>query len=385
MGRVAMAHTGILTNTSGHTKLTPECQFIDVTKPHCQVVAILVKNSKNFGGVQVVYLTLFRGKYISILGPTGCGKTTLLRMICGFFHPSDGSIVIDGKDVVGTGLDRRPTNMVFQGNGLFPHMTVIQNIAYGLRVAKVAKRKTQRRVRDAIELVRLEDLEIRSTADLSCGQQQCVALPRTLARRRQVLLLDESLAVLDLQLRKAIQTELYRLYRSTGRTFVFITHDQEEAMALATRIVVMDGSEIIQEGCPEKMYNAPNNPFVSIFLGDGNILESDRINGKVHSSVGFLFENAGPEQAVVCVVRPEKVAIALAADDPALSALDFRLTGTLLDAVYRGPSVKYTIKSCCGETFLCDNRNMEMRPDLSIGQSVVVGWTRSDQRCLANP
>ena len=200
MGRVAMAHAGTLTNTSGHTKLTPECQFVEVTQHHRLIVVNVVYFSNNFDSVQAVkavYPTITRGEFISIIGPFGCNKITFLRMICGFLHSSDGSIVIDGKDVLGTGSDRRLTNMVFLGYGLFPHMTVIQIIAYGLRVAKVAKRETERRVRDAIELVHLEGLETRSIADLSGGQQQRVALARAVIMRPQVFLLDERLAVLE--------------------------------------------------------------------------------------------------------------------------------------------------------------------------------------------
>ena len=200
MGRVAMAHTGILTNTSGHTKLTPECQFVDVTQHHRRIAINVVNFPKHFGGVQAVkavYLTIIRGEFIRIIGPSGCDKITSLRMIGGFLHSSDGSIVIDGKDVVSTGPDRRFTNMVFLVYGLFPHMTVIQINVYGLRVAKVAKHETERRVRDAIELVHLEGLETRSIADLSGRQQPRVALARAVIMRPQVFLLDEPLAVLE--------------------------------------------------------------------------------------------------------------------------------------------------------------------------------------------
>ena len=303
-------------------------------------------------------------------------------MIGGFIDPTQGSIVIDGKSVAGTGPDRRPTNMVFQGYGLFPHMTVLQNISYGLRVARVDKAESQKRVRDAIELVHLEGLEARSIAELSGGQQQRVALARALIMRPKVLLLDEPLAALDLKLRKQMQNELRRVHQSTGGTFVFVTHDQEEAMGLATRIVVMEDGQIIQDGRPEDIYTSPDTPFVSTFIGDANVLNAVRENGVVRANAGFSFSDEGSDQALVCVVRPENVSIAPSAEDPAVVELDFKVTGTLADAVYLGPSVKYTIDLKGGETVVSDSRNMAMRRRLELGEPVVVAWRRLDQRIL---
>lgn len=303
-------------------------------------------------------------------------------MIGGFIEPTQGSILIDGKNVVGTGPDRRPTNMVFQGYGLFPHMTVLQNISYGLRVARVNKAESQKRVRDAIELVHLEGLETRSIAELSGGQQQRVALARALIMRPKVLLLDEPLAALDLKLRKAMQNELRRVHHSTGGTFVFVTHDQEEAMGLATRIVVMEDGQVIQDGRPEDIYASPDTPFVSTFIGDANILEAIRENGVVRTNVGISFSDEGLDQMLVCVVRPENVSIAPSVDDPAVVELDFKVTGTLVDAIFLGPSVKYTIELEGGETVVSDSRNMDMRGRVRLGQSVVVAWKRMDQRVL---
>ena len=344
--------------------------------------------SKRFGGIEAVKplnLTIHRGEFISVLGPSGCGKTTLLRMIGGFIDPTQGSILIDGKDVVGTGPDRRPTNMVFQGYGLFPHMTVLQNISYGLRVARVDKAERQKRVHDAIELVHLEGLETRSIAELSGGQQQRVALARALIMRPKVLLLDEPLAALDLKLRQAMQNELRRVHHSTGGTFVFVTHDQEEAMGLATRIVVMEGGQIIQDGRPEDIYTSPHTPFVSTFIGDANVLNAVRENGVVRADVGFSFSDKGSDQALVCVVRPENVSIAPSVQDPTVAELDFNVTGKLTDAVFLGPSVKYTIELDGGETVVSDSRNMDVRGRLQLGGSVVVAWRRLDQRILPRP
>lgn len=359
-----------------------------MTPPDREVVVDLKNLCKQFGSVQAVKpltLRFYRGEFIAILGPSGCGKTTLLRMIGGFLDPTSGSIVIAGKDVLGTGPDRRPTNMVFQGYGLFPHMTVVQNIAYGLRVARVGKEEAQKRVRDAIELVRLEGLEARSISELSGGQQQRVALARALIMRPAVLLLDEPLAALDLKLRKAMQNELRRVHQSTGGTFVFVTHDQEEAMALATRIFVMEAGHVVQEGRPEDIYTSPNSAFVSTFIGDANVLRGDRKNGEIRLVSRLSFPDPGLDQAVLCVVRPENVTIAPTAADPETARLDFRLTGTLLDAVFLGPSIKYTVQLEGGETLVSDSRNMEMRKRLTVGKNVIVGWARADQRVLPGP
>src|SRR5262245_11760622 len=230
--------------------------------------------SKEFGAVAAVKpldLEIHRGDFYALLGPSGCGKTTLLRMIGGFTEPTSGTVEIDGVDVTRLGPERRPTNMVFQGYGLFPHMTVRQNIAYGLRIAKLAPEDIRARVDDIIALVRLEPLAERRPEALSGGQAQRVALARALVMRPRVLLLDEPLAALDLQLRKAMQEELRRIHRSIGGTFVFVTHDQGEAMALANRIAVMNAGRIEQLGAPEEIYFAPASRFVAGFIGEANL------------------------------------------------------------------------------------------------------------------
>ena len=210
--------------------------------------------SKRYGSVPAVKeldLEIQRGDFLAILGPSGCGKTTLLRMIGGFVAPTSGRIEIEGQDVTAISPERRPTNTVFQGYGLFPHMTVRQNIAYGLKTAKRPKDEIERRVDEAIALVRLQDFVDRAIDQLSGGQQQRVALARALIMRPRVLLLDEPLAALDLKLRQAMQDELRRIHSEIGGTFVFVTHDQGEALGLANRIAVMDQGAIVQQGTPE--------------------------------------------------------------------------------------------------------------------------------------
>ena len=343
--------------------------------------------TKSFGSVTAVHpldLQIAQGEFLAILGPSGCGKTTLLRMIGGFLLPTAGAIHIGGKDVTQLGPERRPTNMVFQGYGLFPHMTVAQNIAYGLRVAKAAQDEIDERVKAAMDLVHLEGFAERMVTQLSGGQQQRVALARALIMRPDALLLDEPLAALDLKLRKAMQEELRRIHASTGGTFVFVTHDQEEAMGLATRICVMEGGRVVQDGRPEEIYSAPSTRFVSTFIGEANIMAGRRAGGRVTLGTGVAFENAGHDEAIVSVVRPEKMRIAANRNDPALAGCDVHLPGKLLDAVFLGPYVKYSVVIDGDNVVTVDSRDMEMRNHLSIGGDVVVAWRFDDQRVLAD-
>ncbi len=343
--------------------------------------------TKSFGTVTAVHplqLQIAQGEFLAILGPSGCGKTTLLRMIGGFLLPTDGTIHIGGKDVTRLGPEHRPTNMVFQGYGLFPHMTVAQNIAYGLRVAKVARAEIDHRVGAAMDLVHLEGFADRPVTQLSGGQQQRVALARALIMRPDALLLDEPLAALDLKLRKAMQEELRRIHASTGGTFVFVTHDQEEAMGLATRICVMEGGHIVQDGRPEEIYGTPKTRFVSTFIGEANIMPGRRSDNQVILDTGIAFEDSGPNEAVVSIVRPEKVSIASNRDDQTLAGCDAYLSGRLLDAVFRGPHVSYGVAVGDETIVTIDSRNMDMRRRLSIGDDVVVAWRFDDQRILTD-
>ncbi|MDE0241508.1 MAG: ABC transporter ATP-binding protein [bacterium] len=343
--------------------------------------------SKTFGTVTAVHplqLRIAQGEFLAILGPSGCGKTTLLRLIGGFLLPTAGTVHIGGKDMTRLGPEHRPTNMVFQGYGLFPHMTVAQNIAYGLRVAKVSRVEIDHRVGRAMDLVHLEGLADRPVTNLSGGQQQRVALARALIMRPDALLLDEPLAALDLKLRKAMQEELRRIHASTGGTFVFVTHDQEEAMGLATRICVMEGGHIVQDGRPEEIYNTPTTQFVSTFIGEANIMPGQRSNGRVILNTGIAFADSGAEEAVVSIIRPEKMSIATHRDDQTLAGCDAYLSGRLLDAIFRGPHVHYSVAINDKIVVTIDSRDMDMRRRLSIGDDVVVAWRFDDQRILTD-
>ena len=241
-------------------------------------------------------LDIEHGDFVAILGPSGCGKTTLLRMIGGFIMPEQRHVEIGGADVTRLGPERRPTNMVFQGYGLFPHMNVRQNIAYGLKIAERPRGEIDQRVGDMLALVHLPELADRAIQELSGGQQQRVALARALVMRPQVLLLDEPLAALDLKLRQAMQEELRRIHREIGGTFVFVTHDQGEALALANRIAVMEAGELVQQGDAEEIYARPRTRFVSTFIGEAKSCPAGGSGGRVELAGGACVRRPRPRR-----------------------------------------------------------------------------------------
>jgi ABC-type Fe3+/spermidine/putrescine transport system ATPase subunit len=336
--------------------------------------------SKRYGTVIAVKqldLEICRGDFLAILGPSGCGKTTLLRIMGGFVAPTTGTVEIDGEDVTGWGPEKRPTNTVFQGYGLFPHMTVRQNIAYGLRTARRPQSEIRQRVDEAIALVRLEEFVDRSIDQLSGGQQQRVALARALVMRPRVLLLDEPLAALDLKLRQAMQEELRRIHRQIGGTFVFVTHDQSEALGLANRIAVMDKGEMIQEGGPEEIYAAPKTRFVSTFIGEANVCAGHRQGGWLTLDAGARIASSGTEGPITIVVRPEAVQIS-----PTSLEADIMLDGVLVDVIYLGVFVKYIVVLPGGQRINVHNPDPALRRSLSLNAPVKIGWKVADQRVI---
>jgi spermidine/putrescine ABC transporter ATP-binding subunit len=285
--------------------------------------------TKRFGATVVavddVSLDIRAGEFFALLGPSGCGKTTLLRMIAGFETPSGGTILIDGEDMFDVEPNRRPVNMVFQSYAVFPHMTVAENIAYGLRVVGTSRAETASRVEEAIALVRLQGLEDRKPDKLSGGQRQRVALARALVKKPKVLLLDEPLSALDAKLREAMQMELVNLQHSVGITFVIVTHDQHEALSMADRIAVMGDGRVLQVAPPMELYEYPSSTLVADFIGQVNLFPvagSDPGEGGLKVRVGELGEIAlhGPYDRVTHVaVRPEKVRVTSAEpDEPSL-------------------------------------------------------------------
>ena len=260
-----------------------------------------------------VSVQIRKGEFFTLLGPSGCGKTTLLRLIAGFETPTSGQILLDGRDITNDPPNRRPVNTVFQSYALFPHLTVAQNIAFGLEMLGRPKAEVTATVTRMLGLVKLEAMAARKTSQLSGGQQQRVALARALAPQPKVLLLDEPLSALDLKLRKEMQIELKRLQMETGITFIFVTHDQEEALTMSDRIGVMSAGRIQQIGAPRDIYTRPVNRFVASFIGETNFLPGHVVPGGVRLSSGDVVETGetgnvtGP---VTLTVRPEQVRLA---------------------------------------------------------------------------
>ncbi len=286
-----------------------------------------------------VSLDIQAGEFFVMLGPSGCGKTTLLRSIAGLEYPDSGMISVDGQRIDDIPAYERPVNTVFQSYALFPHMTVEQNIAFGLEMEKVSKEEIKQRVEFALAQVKLEGMAKRRPSQLSGGQQQRIALARALAKKPKVLLLDEPLSALDLKLRRGMQIELKRLQQETGITFVFVTHDQEEAMSMGDRIAVFKDGKIVQLDTPREIYRRPVNAFVADFIGETNLIEGSATETGIHlPGGGFISRNHiapdcqfGTSGPVTVAIRPE---------DFELSENEGALKGTVRDVIFTGDSVR---------------------------------------------
>ena len=325
---------------------------------------------KLFGSVVAVdgiSLTVQQGEFITLLGPSGCGKTTTLRMIGGFEYPTSGGIFIHGREMGGLPPYRRPVNTVFQNYALFPHMTVGQNVGYGLEMARVPRGERKQRVARALEMVRLPHVEKRKPAELSGGQQQRVALARALVNRPGVLLLDEPLGALDLKLRKAMQLELKALNREVGATSIYVTHDQEEALTMSDRIAVMNEGRILQLGTPTEIYERPCNRFVADFIGQTNFLEGtlQRIDGGVAeveipgSGVvrGRVASGEPPSGMVTLAVRPERLSLASELPAGIVPAGWNALSGSVADVIYLGTHTQVVVALPGGGTVIVHRQN----------------------------
>jgi spermidine/putrescine transport system ATP-binding protein len=359
----------------------------DPTSPEIQLLN-LEKHFRDVRAVDGVSLEVFSGEFFSLLGPSGCGKTTTLRMIGGFELPTGGRIVLRGRDVTLDPPDKRPVNMVFQNYALFPHLDVGDNIAFGLRRRNVARDEVTRRVGEALDLVHLAGYQKRKPNQLSGGQQQRVALARALVNRPNVLLLDEPLGALDLKLRKQLQVELKRVQVEVGITFVYVTHDQEEALTMSDRIAVMNRGKVEQLGTPEELYERPRTRFVADFIGTTNLL-----SGSVEAA-------AGSEPAVVRLATGDRCAVAdesLRVGDPVelsvrpesveLRAADgaghrpISITATVEQVAYLGGNVQYIVRTGGGLSITALTPKTGER--LSVGGTVDVSWPASEALVLA--
>jgi spermidine/putrescine transport system ATP-binding protein len=325
-------------------------------------------------------LTIGESEFFSLLGPSGCGKTTTLRMIAGFEDPTLGAVLLYGKDVTAAPPNHRDVNMVFQNYALFPHMSVFDNIAFGLRRKRVAKEEVRRRVGELIELVELEGRAKRRPEELSGGQQQRVALARALVNRPRALLLDEPLGALDLKLRQAMQIELKRIQREVGITFVYVTHDQSEALTMSDRLVVMNDGIVEQLGTAREIYEQPASRFVAGFIGTSNILSGrvDRIVdgsavlelGNQQRAVVPVMETAGGGAEVEFTVRPEK--IELSVERP---TAECAIRGTVADVAYLGTSTSYTVATDVGSEIVVFRQNaVSAESPAELGDDVWLSW-----------
>jgi spermidine/putrescine transport system ATP-binding protein len=317
----------------------------------------LEKSFGSFKAVNRVDLTIPEGEFFSLLGPSGCGKTTLLRMLGGFESPTGGEIRQGGKRIDQLPPNQRQFNMVFQRYALFPHLSVWENVAFGLKVKNVPKAEISGRVGEMLALVKLAGMEDRLVTTLSGGQQQRVALARALVNRPKVLLLDEPLSALDLKLRQQMQVELKAIQRRLGHTFIFVTHDQEEALTLSDRIAVMNEGVIEQMGTPEEIYNHPQTPFVARFIGSinefsGTLTSLEDGRARVHTAAGEFEISAARKgsrplpalsanQAVSVLVRPENMKIGPAQSESAPNTI----SGVLKEILYQGPMTQFLVES----------------------------------------
>ncbi|TPI26673.1 ABC transporter ATP-binding protein [Mesorhizobium sp. B3-2-1] len=319
-------------------------------KPYIQFDNV-TKKFGDFTAVNNLSLTIFEREFFALLGASGCGKSTLLRMLAGFEEPTAGRILLDGQDLRGIPPYRRPVNMMFQSYALFPHMTVENNIAFGLKQEGMPKPEIGKRVADMLKLVKLEQFAKRKPHQLSGGQRQRVALARSVAKRPKVLLLDEPLGALDKKLREETQFELMDLQQELGLTFVVVTHDQEEAMTMADRIAIMDKGEVMQVATPPEVYEAPTSRFVAHFVGNVNMFEgkvaertdkTTRITGATGAQI--VVENGGAnakaDANIVFAIRPEKIRVSSKKPADAVNALE----GEVYDIAYLGDMTVYHVR-----------------------------------------
>jgi spermidine/putrescine transport system ATP-binding protein len=352
----------------------------------------LRKVTKRFGEtlvVKAVDLTVEKGEFLTFLGPSGCGKTTTLRMIGGFERPTSGEILLGGREVSDLPPYRRDVNTVFQSYALFPHLTVAENVAYGLEQKRLPKDEIQRKVKEGLEMVRMEGLSARKPRELSGGQQQRVAVARAIVNSPSVLLLDEPLGALDLKLRKEMQVELKQLQRRLGMTFIYVTHDQEEALTMSDRIAVMNGGKIEQIDAPVEVYNRPRTRFVADFVGETNLLagtvekadggEHLVVNGEKIPIQGAAERRSG--EKVHLSIRPEMVTVTLLSSGQEGEGR-LALPGTVEETIFVGSVWKTIVKLPDGARIVA-SEPPSSHGYLAPGTAVLLGWEAARAVLLA--
>ena len=349
--------------------------------------------TKTFGGALAVddlWLDVHEGEFFSLLGPSGCGKTTTLRMLAGFEYPESGRILLRGEDCTSIPPNKRNTNLVFQHYELFPHMTVFDNVAYGLRLRNIREPELSKRVREALAIVRVEELEQRGAKQLSGGQEQRVALARAIVNRPAVLLLDEPLSALDVKLRKQMQRELKRIQHLLGTTFVYVTHDQEEALLLSDRIGIMNHGKLLQVATPRQLYGNPVDSFVAEFVGSLNLFDSHvvdvssgtvtvELEARLWAGVAPLLSLCAADlhvgDQVRLALRPERVHLELYCSGMSHNnSREMGWRGQVGQIIYLGAVTQFIVTCGAGLPVLVQRTSDELCADISVGTDVLIGW-----------
>lgn len=361
---------------------------LNATQPIKKPVVQLKGLCKSFDGKEIISkfdLEINNGEFLTILGPSGCGKTTVLRLIAGLEDADDGHIIIDEQDVTAIPAEHRHVNTVFQSYALFPHMTVFDNVAFGLRMQKVAESEIEPRVMEALRMVQLDQFAPRKPHQLSGGQQQRVAIARAVVNKPKVLLLDESLSALDYKLRKQMQIELKQLQRKLGITFIFVTHDQEEALSMSDRIIVMQSGKVVQDGTPREIYEEPANLFVARFIGEINVFDADVIARIDEDRITATIE--GRECQVYCkldVNAGDRVKVLLRPEDLRIEEIEAAdsgngIIGYVRERNYKGMTLDSVLELESGMSVMVSEFFNEDDPDVdhSLDQKVAITWVES--------